>query len=54
MYYNVLAQSLRIMFAYTILLKRNQHEALSHGENIKVWSKKILTTYKMIRKSLKI
>jgi hypothetical protein len=42
------------MSAYTILLKKNQSETLSHGENIKVWSKKILTTYIMIRKSLKI
>jgi hypothetical protein len=42
------------MSTYTILLKKNQYETLSHGENIKIWSKKILTTCIMIRKSLKI
>ncbi len=35
-------------------VEKNQCETLNHGENIKVWSKKILTTCRMTRKSMKI
>jgi hypothetical protein len=38
------------MSACTILLKNNQFETLNHGENIKVWSKKTLITYRTTRK----